>query len=795
MTLPPQSEMPASTRVLIALAIALVAIAVYAPIVNHEFLNFDDNFYVSGNPHVQGGLNLEGITEAFRPQEHTYFHPLTWFSHMLDWELFGNNAGMHHLMSAFWHAANAALLFITLGIMTGGWWTSAAVALLFTLHPVNVDSVAWIAERKNLLSTFFWFSTMLAYTRYVRRPSIPVYGVIITTFTLGLLAKPMLVTLPLALMLLDYWPLARFNGLFDDQKTMRAATVDILKRLFINKLPLLVLSAASVWISTRSVEQLGIVIDFSIRPLGLRVSNAIVSYIQYLGKLCIPINFSVFYPYPDHISAMTVAAALAVLALISFWALIGWRLRPWRIVGWCWFLGTMVPVLGIYQSGLWPAYADRWMYVPAVGLFMAVAWELTDLTLHRPRYKRVVAGCAALAILALGLVTRENLPYWKNSDTLFRHALAVTEKNDIALRGVAYELMMEKHFGTAREYLEAALSIAPENNELHFDMGNVMASLDRPKEALFHFREAIRLAPGYYQAHCSAGNMLRDMGETAAAIAQYRQALRLSPDYRLALHNLGVLLIKTGFRQEGLDLLQKVLAMEPSNADAQFNLGNAYSDIGDRQEAISHYQKAIALNPAYAEAHLNIGTILIELGQIDKAVSSYRRALHYQPEIPMGQNNLQRAQALQQAFEIRRAQIASAIAASSKDPLPLVDMGDIYREIRNYDRAVDYYQKALDIDPKYARATNNMAIAHAFAGHLNEAAFYFTQTAALTPNSEKVYYNLACIQSRRNDLEAAMAALKRAVSLGYNRWEKILNDDDLSHLRASAVFKTWWKSR
>lgn len=789
------AKFPAVTKALMALAIALIALAAYAPVVNHDFLNFDDNYYVTENPHVQGGLCRDGISAAFRFQDKTYFHPLTWFSHMLDWELFGSDAGMHHLMSAFWHAANAALLFLTLGAMTGGWRTSLAVALIFALHPVNVDSVAWIAERKNLLSTFFWFGTMLAYTGFVRRPGILAYGIMITSFALGLLAKPMLVTLPFALMLLDYWPLARLNETGNAPKAPWAAAQHILMRLVVNKLPLLALSAASIWVSTRSVAQLGIVIDFTARPLGLRVSNAIVSYVQYLGKLFVPIRFSVFYPYPDRVSPAAVAAALTLLALITFWALKGWRSRPWRIVGWCWFLGTLAPVLGIYQSGLWPAFADRWAYVPAVGVFMAVAWELADHVRRRPRWKTTVVGCTASAILIMGIATRANLPHWKNSDALFRHALSVTEKNYIALRGVAAVLTKEKRFEDARKRLLEALAIVPDDHELHYDMGNALASLGRTQEALSHFQDAIRLLPTFHQAFYAAGNMLRDMGDSNAAIAHYRKALALSPDYGPAHQSLGISLIKAGFLNEGLAHLERGAALNPAQAEAQFNLGNAYSDAGDRQRALIHYRKAIDLNPAYADAHLNIGTILIELGRLDAAVDSYRKALHFKPDIAEGQNNLIRAEALQRAFDARRDPIASALAAAPENPVLLSDMGDIYREIRNYDEAAGFYRKALAADPIYARAANSMAISLTLAGRLDEAADYFTRTAALTPFSEKVYYNLACVQSRRSDVDAAMAALKKAVSLGYNRWEKILEDSDLAHLRESAAFKSWWASR
>ncbi len=550
----------------ICIALSITTTAVFWQVRNHEFISFDDNDYVTENRYVQAGITLKGVIWAIsEPHAHNW-HPLTWLSHMSDCQLFGLKPGRHHLVNLFFHVANSLLLFLILHRMTRGLWQSAFVAGLFALHPLHVESVAWVAERKDVLSTFFWMLTMGAYVYYVERPGYKRYLFVLAFFLLGLMSKPMLVTLPFVLLLLDYWPLKRLN-LAKSGARIAAATSQPARRakkkqksqqpgkdtaqnkgsvksraLWLGIRPLLKEKApffvvATLFCFITFYAQHRVVKPMELYPLGGRIANALTSYVSYIGKMLWPAKLSIFYPYGGEalLSWQAVSAMLALM--IATYLTIRTALRfPYLIVGWLWYLGTLVPVIGLVQVGL-QSMADRYTYVPLIGVFIMIAWGVPEL-LNRWRYRRIALASAALGILlACVIMTYAQTGYWRNNIVLYERAIKVTSENAWAQNNLGYALALQGKRDEAIARFQKAISI---NNpaDAHYNLGTVLASEGKLDDAINQFRESIRISPGYAKAHNNLGSALLYQGRLDEAIASYREALRLNPDYAMAQENL-----------------------------------------------------------------------------------------------------------------------------------------------------------------------------------------------------------------------------------------------------------------
>jgi protein O-mannosyl-transferase len=589
---------------LVCLFLALTILSVYWQVINHEFIDLDDDIYVFNNRHVQSGLVLENISWAFgiSNKDIAYWHPLTWISHMLDCHIYGLRPGMHHLTSLIFHIANSVLLFLAFRTMTGDVWKSAFIAALFALHPINVDSVAWLAERKNVLSTFFWMLTILAYAHYSERPGLCRYLLTFLFFAFGLLAKPMIVTLPFALLLLDYWPLGR----------LRHPIIPSAFRLGMEKVPFLFISAISIYLSTSSlvsVEGHGNMISLEQVPLELRISNALVSYVSYIGKMVWPHDLAVHYPYPGTISLWKTVSSFIFLIFTSLLVVLSIKREPYLSTGWFWYIGTLIPVIGLVQAGLWPAMADRWAYVPLIGMFIVIAWGIPEL-LARWRYKKTIL--ALLGVTVLSILTARTffqIQYWKNSITLFEHSLYVSNN-----------------------------SFVLQNN-----LGNALLNLGKTADAIKHLSEALRINPRFAEAHNNLGRALDMQGATAEAISHYHEALRLKPRLPTAHNNLGVALAKQGAIAESISRYREALQLNPDYAEACYNLGNAMLAQGKITEAIGHYSEALRIKPNYAEAHNNLGVALARQGKMTEAVEHLSEALRINPGYADAQKNLKSA--------------------------------------------------------------------------------------------------------------------------------------------------------
>ena len=650
-----------------AVFLALVTVAIYWPAMSHDFVNYDDNIYVTANLHVQGGLRWENVKWALFNPVSSNWHPLTVWSHMADCQFYGLKPWGHHLTSVLLHALNTALLFLLLRGLTGALWRSVFVAALFGLHPLHVESVAWVAERKDVLSACFGFLSLIFYARYAQGavisnqwsvisqqsagPPAPhdrlrstdhrllitdhrllFYLLSLSFFALGLMSKPMLVTWPFVMLLLDYWPLRRMQNAecrmkneeaTDTQHATRltphapalAAQSPIANRqsqiffpLLFEKLPFFALAAAAsiaTYVVQKQEHAVKTVEEF---PFGARCANALISYCRYLGKLFWPSDLAVFYPHPGHLPAGKILLAAGVMVGVSVLLFVLRRRYPFSLMGWLWYCGTLVPVIGLVQVG-GQAMADRYTYIPSVGVLVLTAWGTCELT-RAWRYRVIalsVAGGAA-AVLCLGL-TRQQLGHWQNSETLFRHAVRVTENNY-----VAYD-----------------------------NLGTVLGEKGQLDEAICQFQEAVRLKPDHANARCNLAIALDKKGETDEAIRQFQQALRLQPDHANAHCNLGSALEKKGEMDEAMRQFQETIRLQPDHADAYNNLGVNLGKRGQLDAAIGQLREAIRLKPDHAEARNNLGTAFLQKGRTDEAIAQYREALRLKPDYTDARNNLTRA--------------------------------------------------------------------------------------------------------------------------------------------------------
>lgn len=568
-------------KIFICLFLFISVIAIYWHVQNHEFiLKFDDEEYVTRNVQVQKGLSWESIRWAFTSTtEAGLWHPLTWLSLMLDYQLYGLNAGGFHRTNLLLHIISTILLFLVLSRMTGSLWRSGFVAALFALHPLHVESVAWIAERKDVLSTVFWMLTMHAYVSYVDRPRAWRYLLILIAFILGLMAKPMLVTLPFVFLLLDYWPLNRFQLELRNNETSNKRKILIIPigqrnsiaLLFLEKLPLIILIIIFSYITFLTVDTVSSIISLKILSIFARIGNALVSYVEYISKMILPLNLAVFYPHPMTLPMCQVGFCLLLLSCISLINLYYIKKYPYLIVGWLWYLGTLVPVIGLVQVGL-HAMADRYTYIPLIGLFIIVTWGFADLA-KRWHHGRLLFSSAAILILILMMVlTWGQLRHWKNNLTLFNHAIDVTEDNYFAYNNLACIFIEKRDYRQAYQYASIAIQINPHLPAIQCNMGIILARFGNTEKAIYHFQEALKLQPDFLDAMKKLGDVYVQQGSIEAAISQYSKVLNITPDDQEMHNNLGVALEIRGRDDDALVHFRRALDLKPDYIDAKNNM-------------------------------------------------------------------------------------------------------------------------------------------------------------------------------------------------------------------------------
>ena len=513
----------------VCICLALLTWAVFGQTLRHDFVNYDDPRYVYQNTRITNGLNIAGIAWAFTHIHAENWHPLTTITHMLDCQLYGLRAGGHHSTNVLLHTIGVILLFIVLRQMTGAFWQSAFVATVFAVHPLHVESVAWIAERKDVLSGVFFMLTLLAYLHYTRAPSIGRYLTVALVVALGLMSKPMLVTLPFVLLLLDYWPLGRFE-------THRSNTGRRLLQLVLEKIPLIALSAVSSIVTF--LAQRGAIGWTEQLPMSARISNALVAYVIYIRQMFWPARLAVFYPHPENrLPVLEISLAFIVLVGITAAAFVFRKKAPYFMTGWLWYLGMLVPVIGLVQVG-WQGHADRYTYLPQIGLYIAVTWGVTDLT-HSWRFQRMGLGVAALIVVgALSWRGRLQTSYWRDSETLFTHALAVTSNNDVALNNLGIIFLDKGQLDDAISKLQAAIDLRPENAPAHDNLAKALLKKGQVTEAMVHYRKFLELEPASVEARNTLGTALIQQGHVREAMDLWQESLAIQPENGNAASNL-----------------------------------------------------------------------------------------------------------------------------------------------------------------------------------------------------------------------------------------------------------------
>lgn len=698
--------------------IILAILAIYSQVINHEFVSFDDLDYVVANYHVQKGITLEGVKWAFSVDrvDSTYWHPLTWLSHMTDVAMFGNQAGFHLLVNMVWHILNTCLLFMLLHRATRMFWLSVLTATCFAVHPLNVETVAWIAERKNLLSTFFGLLTIATYIYYSRSQSIKRYMLLFAIFVTGLMTKPMLVTLPFVLLLLDYWPLERISMQSSPSETSVFHFSNFIKQIvcrLLEKIPLILTSIIVLRLVTKSASTSDIFIDFVTVPLSLRIENILVSYALYLFKFLWPIDLACYYPFPKFIPHEQVVISAILLIFITFIAISQVRIRKYFIVGWLWFVGTLVPVSGLVQAGLWPAMADRWVYVPYIGLFIIFSGVFLEIFNRLKIVDIFMCFIVVFVSFVFGTISWQQVKHWQNSNTLFNHALSVTENNHVAHNNLGVALVENGHIDEAIEHFYQAIKIDPFYFDARVNLTILLAKRGKNEEASRIYEEGIQLQSNAFEGMSKSDNISGDNEKKVheEAVAHFSSYLIRQPKDIEALYRLADELTQLGRIEEAIENYSKIVIIDPDHYKSYNNLAMLFDMQGKNDSAILNFNKALTIAPENSEIHYNLALTLAKYGQLDAAEKHFLKALYIDPTFVYAHNNL----------------------------------GILLAQQGQAEKAVSHFKKALQYDSSSVDAHTNLGVILYKLGRVSEARYHFQEAVKLNPedrNLRKMLYSV-----------------------------------------------------
>ena len=755
---------------LICSLLALVTFIVFSSTLTHDFVDFDDQDYVTQNNHVQMGITWQSVLWAFQTPYAANWHPLSWLSHMLDVQLFGLRPGWHHATNLLLHAANAVLLFLLLKRLTNALWRSAFVAGLFALHPLHVESIAWVSERKDVLSAFFFILTLFAYAAYAqskvqtpeskldkmktedgpnetdgrsRPPSADpteahgisdrkrtawfYYSLALGLFAFGLMSKPMLVTLPFVLMLLDYWPLHRIEK-------PRAN----LGRLVLEKVPFLVLSAASSIITVYSQHIGGSLATMTVFPLTVRMANTLIAYARYLKKTVWPSDLAAYYPYPSSWPTALVILSGLLLVMVTIFVLRR-RHQPHLLVGWLWFIGMLVPVIGVVQVGM-QSIADRYMYLPLIGLLIMVAWAVPEVIPQRTNSRKTILVAAVAVFLACAATSAVQTTYWKDTESLFQRALRVTSDNALAEYSVGAAKVQAHQFAAALPYFERAAKIKPDYGEALNNLGMLLVMQGKTDEGIRRFHAALKAKFDTPELRFNLGSALASEGKFLEAVAEYESALRMNPLFSDARCQLGTIFLRQGKLDDARAQFNTVFRMERQNADAHIGLGRVATAEKNFDIALTEFNQALELRPEDPQAHFEAANVLAEAGRTNEAAGHYAAAWVVCPNLP--------------------ALVCSEARASAA--------GGYITD------AVSRYQAALRLTPDDPEIHHNLGLVLAQSGQIEDAVSHFKEALKVRPDA-RTHYSLALAMSMRGQRKASIAHYREALHLKPD-WPLALND-------------------
>ena len=616
-----------SEKRLICFSLVALNALVFGQTAGFPFLQYDDSIYVTSNSHVLSGISWANIHWAFTTLEAGFWHPLTWLSLIVDGQLYGSYAGGYHWTNVLLHMGNTLLLFLVLSRMTGSAWRSGLVAALFAVHPLHVEPVAWIASRKDVLFTFFWMLTLMSYVWYVERPDWRRYGSVLFFFAMGLMSKPMIVTLPLVLILIDYWPLKRIGGeaLFAAGRLQIRPVLTIL----MEKVPLCIMALLSFVVTFNAVSGMGALAAPGALPWYDRTANGLLSYVSYIMNMIWPINLAVFYPHPGRWPWFFVFPSFLLLSCLTVAALWLHRRYPHLTVGWFWYLITLIPVIGIIQVGA-HAMADRYTYIPLIGLFWAAVWSIPERVNHA--WRRGVTLAVMLVVAALTFTAWRQTSYWQSDLVLFRHALAVTRSNYVAESNLAGALGRQGQSDEAMGHFQRAVIIKPNYEPAYYGMGMILQTLGRTDEAMRCYEQVLAIEPRFSAAHVQLGHLYLQLQQYANAADYLRNAVELLGKKDAPWNMLGIVLMKQKKYDDALIAFREAAQQQPYHAGIRNNFAMALLAVGRTEEAVTHFREAIRLEPDYANAHYELSVILREKGLLDEAERHRLRAVSINPE-------------------------------------------------------------------------------------------------------------------------------------------------------------------
>jgi tetratricopeptide (TPR) repeat protein len=737
---------------LIYAVLALVTIIAFEQVRLNEFIGYDDDRYVTENPQVKAGMTPESVHWALTTTAIGYWHPLALLSHMLDCELFGLEPSRHHLTSLFFHVANTLLLFWVLKRMTGAVWASSFVAAVFAIHPLHVESVAWISERKDVLSGLFWMLTIAAYVRYAERPSVGRYLMVVLGLSAGLMAKPMVVTMPFVLLLLDFWPLGRFSTPQAEPVTPNYRK-SMTYRLIGEKIPLFVLTAVLCVVTYIVPKSRGVAVSMEFVSLNSRIENALVSYVSYIWKMLNPSRLAVLYPHPgDSLPVWKTIVCLLTLVVVSAGIVYLGRRRRYLAVGWLWYLGTLLPVIGLVQAGA-QAMADRYTYLPSIGILIMIAWGVSDLV-AKWRYRRIGLGVTAgIVLTTLAICTRVQLRHWRNNLALFGHALKVTENNYVMHSNYGGALFEEGRFDEALAHFNEALRINPQYSDARRNVGIVLLRQGKIDEAIAAFAEVLSYRGEWPITHNYLGLAQAQKGEFELAVQNYNAALQFKPDYVEALKNLGIALKEQGKTNEAINKWRAGLEIEADNPDIHYNMGTVMAEQSRYEQAIHHFNITLAARPDGAEAHLNIGAVYYLQGKLDLAVQHCAEAIRLRPDYHDAHHNIAMAMTKQGKLDEAIKHFNKALEAKPTRPEVHYGLAGAFYQQGKLNLAAEQCVEALRVRPNYLAARITLADILVELDETRSAVEHYHKALQLKPDQAHVLRNLAWILATSKEIK------------------------------------------
>jgi protein O-mannosyl-transferase len=779
---------------LVCLLLVAATLAVYWPVRHFEFLNYDDTDGVVRSAAIRGGLTLSGVAWAFQNRHLGNWQPLTSLSHMLDCQLFGLRPGPPHLVNLSLHLANTVLLFLLWQRLTGARWRSAYVAALFALHPLHVESVAWVSERKDVLSTLFFLLTLWGYARYVEQSKVqspkskfpecehawPYYTLTLVCFALGLMSKPMLVTVPLVLLLLDYWPLRRFNHPPIHQSTNPAPHSPTL-RLLLEKLPFLALTLAMSLITLVAQQRSGAVAELSVVPLHSRIANAFVSYARYIQKMLWPEGLIAYYPRVLSWRAWEIAGAAILVVAVTVFVVQLARRRPYLAFGWLWFLVTLVPVIGLVQVGT-QAMADRYTYIPLIGLFVLVTWGVADIWMEKRLPVIVLSLTAGAALASCLAATRTQVQCWRNSVTLFSHALAVLPSVPLAHNNLGSALYDQGRFEEAIPHLQEALRLKPQYVDAHNNLGLAFWRLGRDQPAIEQFTAVLTQGPDV-KAYYNLGVVLFNQGKLDQAKECFIAALQLQPDSAEAHNNLGNVLGSQGKMDEAGQQFAASVRAAPDLVEAQCNLGRYFADKGAPEKAAECYLAALRAKPDCADAHNGLAKVLEQVGSLPEAAEHYAAATQLEPTLAEAHNNLSNIAAKQNNAQVALTHGLAAVRLKPDWAEAHYNLANAMFLLSKLDDAVAQYSEALRLKTNYFEAHQNLGFTLEKLGRDKEATAQYSELVRLQPNFAAAFNRLSAVLAKQGRFAEAIKAAEEGIRLAASSGQRGLAEEMNRHLQ------------